>query len=258
LHGGCSVAKALLAGRCTVLVKAHHANPIAYGWVPPQNPDANFQNKNTAQIALACFTYPLKETLTTIYKTCISALAALLISGAALAAATDVGGVKVEDTADVQGTKLQLNGAGVRYKAIFKVYTIAMYTGKKVASAEELAAAPGPKRISMTMLREIDSAELGKAFTKGFEDNSSKSELSKMIPGLLKMSQIFSDQKKMVAGDVVLLDWIPGTGMVVSAKGKVQGEPFKEVEFFNAMARIWLGNVPADAKLKDMLLGKAS
>ncbi len=194
----------------------------------------------------------------TVLKTCALALAALLMSGIALAATIEVGGVKVEDTADVQGTKLQLNGAGVRYKAIFKVYTIAMYTSKKVNSAEEVAAAPGAKRISMTMLREIDTNELGKAFTRGFEDNSPKNEMSKMIPGLMKMSQIFSDQKKMVAGDVVLLDWIPGTGMVVRVKGKPQGEPFKEVEFFNAMTRIWLGSVPADAKLKDTLLGKAS
>lgn len=194
----------------------------------------------------------------TFVKTCTMALAAALLSGTALAATIDVGGAKIEDSTDVQGTKLQLNGAGVRYKAIFKVYAIALYTGKKVASAEELAAAPGAKRISMTMLREIDTNELGKAFTKGFEDNSPKNEMSKMIPGLMKMSQIFSDQKKMVAGDVVLLDWVPGTGMVLSVKGKVQGEPFKEVEFFNAMTRIWLGSVPADAKLKDVLLGKTS
>ena len=194
----------------------------------------------------------------TVFKSCATALATLLISAAALAASIDVGGAKIEDSADVQGAKLQLNGAGIRYKAIFKVYAIALSAGKKFASAEELAGTPGNKRISMTMLREIDTNDLGKAFTRGFEDNSPKNEMSKMIPGLMKMSQIFSDQKKMVAGDVVLLDWIAGTGMVVSVKGKVQGEPFKEVEFFNAMTRIWLGSIPADAKLKDTLLGKAS
>ena len=191
-------------------------------------------------------------------KTLASALAALFISCNALAVTIEVGGAKIEDSTDVQGTKLQLNGAGVRYKAIFKVYAIALYAGKKFTSVEELAATPGNKRISMTMLRDIDTNELGKAFTRGFEDNSPKNELSKMIPGLMKMSQIFSDQKRMVAGDVVLLDWVAGTGMVVSVKGKVQGEPFKEVEFFNAMTRIWLGSIPADAKLKDTLLGKAS
>ena len=191
-------------------------------------------------------------------KSCLTALATLLISGATLAATIDVGGAKIEDSADVQGSKLQLNGAGIRYKAIFKVYAIALYAGKKFASVEELTATPGNKRISMTMLRDIDTNDLGKAFTRGFEDNSPKNEMSRMIPGLIKMSQIFSDQKRMVAGDVVLLDWVAGTGMVVSVKGKVQGEPFKEVEFFNAMTRIWLGSIPADAKLKDTLLGKAS
>lgn len=191
-------------------------------------------------------------------KQCVAGLAALVLSVGAMATTVEVGGIKLDDSADVQGTKLQLNGAGVRTRAIFKVYAGALYTGKKVTSAEELAAAPGPKRMSMTMLREIDANELGKAFTKGFEENSPKAEMSKLIPGLIRMGQIFSDQKKMVPGDVVLLDWVPGTGMVVSAKGKVQGEPFKEVEFFNAMMRIWLGPNPADGKLKDALLGKSS
>ena len=189
---------------------------------------------------------------------CMAGLAALILSAGALAATVDVGAVKLEDSAEVQGTKLQLNGAGVRTRAIFKVYAAALYTGKKVTNAEELAAAPGPKRMSMTMMREIDADDLGKAFTKGFEENSPKAEMSKLIPGLIRMGQIFSDQKKLVQGDVILLDWVPGTGMIVTAKGKVQGEPFKEVEFFNAMMRIWLGANPADGKLKDALLGKAS
>ena len=123
-------------------------------------------------------------------KTLATALAALFITCGALAATIDVGGAKIEDSTDVQGSKLQLNGAGVRYKAIFKVYAIALYAGKKFTSVEELAATPGNKRISMTMLRDIDTNELGKAFTRGFEDNSPKNDLSKMIPGLMKMSFI--------------------------------------------------------------------
>ena len=37
----------------------------------------------------------------------------------------------------------------------------------------------------------------------------------------------------------------------------VQGEPVKEPEFFSALMRIWLGRSPADAMLKDALLGKS-
>ena len=192
------------------------------------------------------------------YKHCALALAALAVSFSAAAATVDVAGVKLQDTIDLQGTKLQLNGAGVRYKAIFKVYAAGLYVGKKVATPEEVFAAPGPKRISFTLLRDIESNELGKAFTKGFEDNSPKAEMSKLIPGLIKMGQIFSDQKKMVAGEGFTIDWIPGTGTVISVKGKAQGEPFKEPEFYAALMRIWLGPIPADLKLKDALLGKAA
>ena len=184
-------------------------------------------------------------------------LAGAVLSVGALAAQVDVAGVKLEDSADVGGSKLQLNGAGIRYKAVFKVYVGALYVGKKVATPEEFFAATGPKRVSITMLRDIDSNELGKAFTKGFEENTPKGDMAKLIPGLVRMGQVFSDQKKLVVGDTFTNDWIPGTGMVMTVKGKVQGEPFKEPEFFNALMRIWLGPNPADWKLKDAMMGKA-
>ena len=191
-------------------------------------------------------------------KQCVTALAAMALTFSAVAATVDVGGIKLEDNTDLQGSKLQLNGAGVRYKAIFKVYAAGLYMGKKATTPEEAYAVPGPKRISITMLRDIDSNELGKAFTKGFEENAPKGEFSKLIPGLVRMGQVFADQKKLVAGDNFTIDYIPGTGTVVTVKGKPQGEPFKEPEFFIALMRIWLGPSPADFKLKDSLLGKSS
>jgi Chalcone isomerase-like len=172
------------------------------------------------------------------------------------AAVVDVAGIKFEDTIDQRGSKLVLNGAGVRYKAVFKVYSAGLYLPKKTSSPEEALSMAGAKRISITMLRDIDSNELGKLFTRGVEDNAPKTEMSKLIPGLIRMSQIFSDQKKLVTGDSFTFEWVPGTGGVLTVKGKVQGEPFKEAEFFIALLRIWLGPVPADYKLKEALLGK--
>ena len=189
-------------------------------------------------------------------KPCLAGAMTLLLAFSAAAATVEVGGVKLEDQIDVRGSKLVLNGAGVRYKAVFKVYTAGLYLGKKAGTPEEVLAVTGPKRMQITMLREIDSNELGKLFTRGVQDNAPKTEMSKLIPGLIKMGQIFSDQKKLVAGDVFMIDWVPGTGTVITVKGVPQGEPFKEPEFFNALMRIWLGPVPADWKLKDALLGK--
>lgn len=188
----------------------------------------------------------------------LAGAAALLMAATVVAAPKEVNGVRFDDSATVAGTKLQLNGAGTRYKAIFKVYAAGMYLTKKASTPEEAYAMPGPKRISITMLREIDSHELGKSFTKAFEENTPKAQMSKLIPGLINQGEIFSAQKKMVAGDGFTVDWVPGTGTVISVKGVPQGEPTKEPEFFIAMMRIWLGTQPADWKLKDALLGKDS
>ena len=188
-------------------------------------------------------------------------LFAALLFAASLAplacgAQTTLAGVKYEDATDLRGAKLQLNGAGIRYKGPFKVYTAGLYLPKKAATPEEILAMPGAKRMTVVMLRDIDSSEFGKMFIRGVEDNMDRHSMAKLIPGLMRMSQIFTDHKNLKTGEQFTLDWVPGTGTVVSVRGVPQGEPFKEPEFFNALLRIWLGPVPADWKLKDSLLGK--
>ncbi len=187
-------------------------------------------------------------------------LAIALVAAMAAAApvnAAEVSGVKFDDAIDLGGSKLVLNGAGTRYKAVFKVYAAGLYLGKKSLIADDVMAAAGNKRISITMLRDIDANELGKLFSRGIEDNMPKSEFSKLIPAIVRMGQLFSETKNLKTGDVFTIDSIPGTGTVITIKGKPYGEPFKEADFFNALARIWLGPNPADWKLKDAMLGKS-
>ncbi len=189
-------------------------------------------------------------------------LQALLITaglcwGAGALAAVEIAGVKLEESITVAGTSLQLNGAGIRYKGPFRVYVGDLYTTRPVKSLDELIAAPGPKRLSMTFLREINSAEFGKLLTRGIEDNVSKQELSKIIPGMIKMGDIFAANKSFAPGDVCTLEWDPAKGLSIWAKGKLQAEPSNDPVFFRALMSIWFGQVPADWKLKDALLGRA-
>ena len=108
-----------------------------------------------------------------------------------LAQTVDLAGVKYAATAQVAGSTLQLNGAGIRYKFIIKVYTAGLYLGSKAGTPEAVLAAPGPKRMHVVMLRDIDGNELGKLFTRGMQDNASREEFSKSIPGTLRMTDIF-------------------------------------------------------------------
>ncbi len=192
----------------------------------------------------------------TFLQRCLALAATLLLATHGVAQPVTVADVKYEPAITVAGSPLELNGAGVRYKAVFKVYTAGLYLEKPARSTTEVTALKGPKRLTITMLREIDSTELGKLFSRGMEDNMDRTAFSRLIPGVLRMSQIFSDHKKLQAGDQFMIDWIPGTGTVITVKGKPQGEPFKEPAFFDALMGIWLGPAPADWKLKEALLGK--
>ena len=191
-----------------------------------------------------------------------SAVLGMVISLACLSAAqadtVEVGGVKYETVEQVGGSKLPLNGAGVRYKAIFKVYTAGLYLPAKMNTAEQIyAATSGPRRVHIVMLREIDANELGKLFTQGMEKNSPRDIFAKSINGTIKMADMFSKRKKLVSGDSFTVDWLPGTGTLISVNGKVESEPIKEPEFYTALLSLWLGPSPADNLLKDALLGKA-
>jgi hypothetical protein len=177
----------------------------------------------------------------------------------AVAETVDLAGVKYETVETVGGAKLPLNGAGVRYKAIFKVYAAALYLPAKMTTPEAIyAATNAPRRVHITMLRDIDGNELGKLFTQGMEKNSPREIFAKSINGTIKMADLFSRRKKLGSGDAFTVDWIPGTGTVISVNGKAELEPIKEPEFYTALMSIWLGPSPADAPLKDALLGKVS
>jgi hypothetical protein len=171
-------------------------------------------------------------------------------------AQVELAGVKYAPTAPLAGSTLQLNGAGIRYKFVIKVYTAGLYLTAKATTPEAVLAAPGPKRMHVVMLRDIDANELGRLFTRGMQDNMPREEFSKIIPGTLALADIFASRKKLLSGDVFFVDYVPGTGTHVVVNGKTLGEPIKEPEFYSALLRIWLGASPADSQLKDALLGR--
>lgn len=174
----------------------------------------------------------------------------------AAAGGVEVSGVRYVPTVQVAGSTLQLNGAGTRFKFVVRVYTAGLYLGSKAATPEAVYATPGPKRMHVVMLRDIDANELGKLFTRGMQDNTPREAFSKYIAGTLRMAEIFSAKKKLFAGDNFSVDYVPGVGTTVLVNGKPQGEPVREVEFFNALLSIWLGPNPADDALKLTLLGQ--
>ncbi len=170
------------------------------------------------------------------------------------APAREVQGIRYEESIDLAGTRLQLNGAGTRYKAVFKVYTAGLYLSRKARTEAEVQLVPGPKRLTLTFVREIGSEELGRLFIKGIKSNTPNEEYTRIVGSVMRMSQVFYEARKMKIGETINMDWVPGKGTLISIRDVPVGDPFPEPEFYAALLRIWIGKDPADWQLKDALL----
>jgi hypothetical protein len=181
-------------------------------------------------------------------------LSALPAMAQTAAPPTTLAGVKLDPEVTVAGQKLQLNGSGVRVRAVFRVYVAALYTPTKMTKNEDVLK-PSTKRLQLVALRDVKGDDFGKLFSRGIEDNTSKEEFAKSINNVVRMGQIFADAKNFYKGDVITLDFTP-TALTVFHKGKQLGEPFREPEFQGLMLRIWFGQKPADNELRKALLGE--
>ena len=177
-----------------------------------------------------------------------------LLSHAVLAA-TEVAGIKLDDTATVANQRLVLNGAGVRYKAIFKVYVAALYLPQKRETLKDIIALPGAKRVAVVMLREVSSDDLGEAMIAGIRKNSTPEETRRFGLQLITMGNIFGKIPKLKKGESFSVDWVPGKGTMVIVDGKSVAEPIPDQAFYDAILKIWLGDDPADSNLKPAMLG---
>jgi hypothetical protein len=188
-----------------------------------------------------------------------------LLAGAALAfafsqpaaASVDVNGYKFDDTAQVAGKELKLNGAGMRTKLIIKVYAAALYMPEKKNNVAEILKEEGPRRVTLQMARDISSDAFGKAFMDGLNENMDKAEKQRIVAQIGRMGELFASVDGLRKGDVLHLDWIPGSGTQCELNGKKLGSPIPDLNFYNALLRIWLGNNPVDRSLKPALLGEA-
>ena len=171
-----------------------------------------------------------------------------------LARAQDLAGIKIDDVVQVGNTTLQLNGAGIRKKLIFKVYVGALYLVEKKHTATAILADPGQKRMSIHLLRDLSGNQLQEAFNKGLSANNTPNELIAMEGEIKEFLSIFRLTGEIAKGGLVTLDFIPGEGTRIRVNGEVKGR-IAGAEFSHALLKIWLGEDPADEDLKQHLLG---
>jgi len=185
----------------------------------------------------------------------IAAMVLTFASVAANAQAVEVEGVKFDPTAQVGGAALQLNGAGLRTRAFFKVYAAGLYVPQKANNAAALLTQKGPRRVAITMLRNVDADTFSGALTEGLQKNLSEAQFAGFKAQIDALSANFKLAGEAKKGDVIHLEFTPDTGTRVVINGKAQGSAIAGEDFYAALLRIWLGDKPVDGDLKKGLLG---
>lgn len=185
-------------------------------------------------------------------------LSALLLACAALAAwaqPLEVEGVKLEATSQLGAAKLQLNGAGLRTKVFFKVYVAGLYMPQKATTAAQLLAQTGPRRVAITMLRNVDAESFAGALNDGLRDNHTEAQFAAMKPKIDALNANLKAVGEAKKGDVIHFEFVPDAGTQVIVNGQAKGSVIPGEEFFTSVLRIWLGDKPVDANLKKALIG---
>lgn len=167
--------------------------------------------------------------------------------------AAEVAGVKLADKAQVDSRELVLNGAGLRTRLFFKVYAIGLYLGEKQRDAAAVLAAPGPKRVTLHMLRDVGADTFSEALIEGLKANHSEADYRALEPRVKQLEAIMAEVKEAKKGMDIALDWT-GAATRVLVRGKPVGEIAGE-DFYRALLRIWLGEHPVQDDIKQDLLG---
>ena len=185
----------------------------------------------------------------------LAAAALALAAAGALAQPTEVEGVKLDASAQVGPAALQLNGAGVRTRAIFKVYVAGLYVPQKSSDVAALLAQKGPRRISITMLRSVDAETFAGALNDGLKANHSEAQLAGWKTQIETLNANLKAAGEAKKGDLIHFEYLPETGTRVTVNGQPRGSAIAGEDFYTAVMRIWIGDKPVDGGLKKGLLG---
>jgi hypothetical protein len=184
-------------------------------------------------------------------------LLSIILLGFAMAMpaqAVSIAGITLPDSMEATTTKLVLNGAGTRTKWMMNIYAGGLYLEAKSSNAKEIIAADNVMAMKLHMVSGmITSKKMTDATMEGFE----KTTGDNIAPIQDHIDAFMSVFKEPISkGDVFDITYLPGKGLDIKKNGEVKGTVDGGLYFKQCVWGIWLGDKPADKKLKKGMLGK--
>jgi hypothetical protein len=186
----------------------------------------------------------------------IALVAIAVLAGLAPVRAAEVEGVGIDDSVEVGGTRLELNGAGMRNVYIVKAYVAALYVPSRSQAPDVLLAQKGPRRLSLTMLADLSAEWFTQRFVTALRENCRDAEFAKLSPRLDRLIETMLTLGQTRKGERIDIDFAGGATSV-SIDGHALGPAIPGDDLFTAILRIFVGERPIDAELKQAMLGRA-
>ena len=181
-------------------------------------------------------------------------LITMTLLGVLPARALEIHGVSVPPTAQVAGTNLQLNGAGLRTFSLLmlpiKIYVASLYTTSAIRTASAMMGSAGPMQFNFTFLRAVGQSDVVKAWSSQFAQSVSYTypgyvrDRDAFIAMLGPLKNLGVEQVQFIGTNTVVID--QGT-----QKGIIPGRDFQK-----SFLSLWFGSKPVAPDLKSALLGK--
>ncbi len=165
------------------------------------------------------------------------------------------------DTLQLGGVTLQLNGVGAKVFVMrYSAYLAALYLPQKAGTPEAVYAQSGPKRlelrITIPMVKDVSTQEFVKAINKGVSRNSTEAEKAAVDERVKQFNAAITEVGRVKKGDLLVIDYVPAQGTVLTVNGKVWGKPIEGQDFYTAFLKVFIGDHNSDGKLRSGLLGQ--
>ena len=151
-------------------------------------------------------------------------------------------------------TELVLNGTGMRKKWMMDIYEGGLYLPSKSSDPQAIISADQPMAVRLEMVSGmITSEKMEDALTEGLQ-HSTGGNIAPIKTHVDAFLAVFQEEIK--EGDIFDIAYLPGKGMDIYKNAQFKSSIDGGMAFKRAIFGIWLGDKPADKKLKSGMLGK--
>ncbi len=145
-----------------------------------------------------------------------------------------------------------INGISVHSEFNKERFIGALYSETLSTDASAILQSTEAKRLELRITaKRLSARRLSKMWIEGMAINNSGATLSEQAQNMVKFTSLI--KQKLVAGDHLVIDYVPGEGTKVRANDTELGT-IESDAFFNLLLRTWIGSVPLSSDFRAAML----